>query len=174
MNRKLLGDQHPGVVNALENLAALLEERGAIDEARELFFESLQTSRQIWGAGLMVADTLTSLAHLELSSDRPAAAEPYFAEALELTRRVRDADHPALTWLNASYGYCLFELGRYEESERALLEALSAEQKREEQDAALLGGIAADLVALYEAWGHLDEAAAYRVLAQGATHDTEH
>ncbi len=168
MNRKLLGARHPGVVNALENLAALLEERGAAAEARELYSESLQASRQIWGDGLMVADTLASLAHLELHSDEPAAAEPYFAEAVELMRRSVAADDPVLAWVIASYGQCLLELGRYDESERALLEAFKTEQARENQDAVALADIASGLVALYEAWNRGDEASAYRVLAQGA------
>ena len=166
MNRRLLGDRHPGVVNALENLAVLLDDGGASDEARPLFLESLQMSRQIWGGGLNVADTLISLAQLEMKSDRPAVAEPYFVEALALFRRASDVSPHDLSWLGASYGYCLLKLGRYEESEAALLEAFESEQGLEEPEDGLLAAIAADLVALYEAWGRADRAAAYRSLAR--------
>ncbi len=129
-------------------------------------------ARQIWGDHLNVVDTLASLGYLELRNDQPATAEPYFVEALQLARRVVDADSPLLIWLNAGYGSCLLKLGRYEQSERALLEVLAMEQARTEPDVAQLAEVAAELVALYEVWGRADDADAHRSLAQGATLDT--
>ncbi len=169
MNRKVLGDRHPGVVNALENLAVLLDERGDYVEARELFLESLRMSRLIWGEGLNVADTLVSLGLVEMSSGNPELAEPYYAEALGLLRRDPEAGPDDLIWVNGAYARCLLELGRYRQSERALLEALQTAESQDEPDVQLISIVAADLVALYEIWGRPAEADSYRVRARDAT-----
>ncbi len=173
MNRKVLGDRHPGVVNALENLAVLLDERGEHTEARELFLESLRMSRLIWGEGLNVADTLVSLGHVEMGSGSPERAEPYYAEALGVIRRDPESGPEELIWVSGAYARSLLDLGRYRQSERALLEAMQTAQSQADPDAQLLGDIAADLVHLYEAWARPGEADAYRVLAQDAASASE-
>ena len=61
-----------------------------------------------------------------------------------------------------NYGRCLTRLKRYADAEAALVEA---HEILVAADAVLAHDAAQDLVALYEAWGKSDKAAAWRVKA---------
>lgn len=82
--------------------------RGDLDLARQSFTAALEKGRR-GGAPLDVALTLGHLAWLEMSADRPDAAEPYAREAMEVLQSSGHAIHAAgmeavLAWVDARRG----------------------------------------------------------------------
>jgi tetratricopeptide (TPR) repeat protein/tRNA A-37 threonylcarbamoyl transferase component Bud32 len=91
IHRRLLGDSHPKVADSLHNLGTFNRDLGKLAEADRLYAEALALRRKIYGhRHPLVSQTLRNLAELWMSR-RPARAEAYFREALEIDRQVLPA-----------------------------------------------------------------------------------
>jgi tetratricopeptide (TPR) repeat protein/tRNA A-37 threonylcarbamoyl transferase component Bud32 len=93
--RVLHPGDHPEVVESLNSLASLLQERGDLKLAEPLFREALEMCHHLYpGDHPRAAQGLNDLAGLLLASGDYAAAEPLFREALEMGRRLYPGGHP--------------------------------------------------------------------------------
>ena len=103
--RRSFGERHGEVAQTLFNLAlatAYLDQgepaRDGRGQAESLFRETIELSRQIYGAGApLEADCLHELGNLYWRADDVEAAEEHFATALEAIRSAFGPDHPKVT-----------------------------------------------------------------------------
>jgi hypothetical protein len=120
----------------------------------------------------LVAIYEINLASVQLARQQPAEAEVLLRDALEIRRRapgvvpLRRRTFPDDDWsvgaTKSLLGATLASLARYGEAEALLLEArhdLDASDGPQSRDARATN---VRLVALYDAWGHPEKAAAYR------------
>ena len=85
LQRKFFGPDHPRLNGTLQSLGHIVQTTRRWDEAHALFSEALANQRRL----KLVADiptTLILLGQLEEARDRPADAEHYYREAIDLTR----------------------------------------------------------------------------------------
>jgi len=168
ITRNTLGPRHPGVVLSLNNLAALLEDRGKLDEARQLLDESLDISRQAWGEGdAHVGSAYLQRADLEMAQDQPGAAVEDYREAMSIFGTTLPSNDPEAVFARAGVGQALLAMGDYEAAERLLLNGYNsflADFGGDDEDVRAFSRHLADL---YEAWGKPQLAAEYRAVSEG-------
>ena len=128
--RRVLGDDHPGTLTAMDCAGALLQAQGKLDQAEPLLRESLERSRRILGddhpATLNSINNLGSLFQVQGKLDQ---AEPLLREVMERSRRVRGDDHPhTLTAVNNT-GHLLHTQGKRDQAEPLYREALSRRRR---------------------------------------------
>jgi serine/threonine protein kinase/Tfp pilus assembly protein PilF len=174
-NRTSLGDKHPIVATTLNNLSRALLEQGKYDEASSALQDALDIALPALGSGhQLIAIYKINLASVHLSQKRAGAAEALLRQALQIRVRApgvvptRRRTFPEDDWsvgaTKSLLGASLAGLARYDEAEAVLLDAhrdLEAALGPRHRDAK---AILTRLVALYEAWGRPDRAAAYRTL----------
>jgi tetratricopeptide (TPR) repeat protein len=155
------------VAISLNNLAALLYNKGDYAAAEPLFREALALSRKRLGDQHPdVAISLNNLARLLGKKGDYAAAEPLIKEAVDIFQRSLPPGHWMIAQSRSNRGAFLMELKRYREAETELLagyaglKATQGEQHERTQSAIN------HLVELYQAWGKPDRAAHYRALLQ--------
>jgi len=111
VNRALLGDVHPNVAQARNNLAFVLNDQGDYEGARELFLSSLAILREVHGdehpavAGALETATTFLRAHVARLEESLGAEHPEYA-------RVR-----------SELGELLARAEGYEEAQELLLSA---------------------------------------------------
>ena len=162
VQRRLLGPEHPQIAWTLQKLAELHRKKGDRAGAEALFREALAMQRAVLdGDHVEMAKSLMELGALLSESEHgdPSCAE-LLQEALEINRRLLPEDH----WLTAHaaslLGECLVRLRRFETAEKLLVESYRV-LKAETREQGRLGFEAFDrLVALYQAWGKPEKAAA--------------
>ncbi|MBI4292201.1 MAG: CHAT domain-containing protein [Betaproteobacteria bacterium] len=110
-----LGPDHPALANTLNNLGALLDQRGEYSEAEPLQRRALAILDR--SLGPLHADTAATLTTLAVSLDRQGKlveAEQTYRRAVETSR---DAGNPRTLLLNSSrLGFTLAKRGRYREA----------------------------------------------------------
>jgi serine/threonine protein kinase/tetratricopeptide (TPR) repeat protein len=163
IKRETLENRHPEVAGALANLSSALREQGRTEEALAAIQEALETGRDTLGdKHPRIAIYQLYLARVQLAQNQAAAAEPVIREALEIFERA----YPANDWRTGAakslLGADLTALGRYAEAERNLLEAERVLSKAPGPAASEASATASRLVALYDALGQPEKAAAYR------------
>ena len=173
--RQTLGEQHPTVPATLNNLSRALVEQGRYDEAASVLQEALTIALPALGSEHpLIAIYRINLASVHLARKEAGAAEALLRQALQIRARApglvptRRRTFPEDDWsvgaTKSLLGAALAALGRYDEAEAALLDA--------RRDLAALPGpqgreataTISRLVALYDAWGRPERAAAYRIL----------
>jgi len=173
MGRRTLGDRHPNLALALNNLGRMLREQGKYDEAASVIQEALRIGLPALGPRHpMIAIYKSNLALVQLARKQAGEAEPLLRDALEIRlrtpgivpmrRRIFPDDDWSAGATKSLLGATLAALGRYDEAEATLLEArrdLDATAGPQSRD---LAATDIRLVALYDAWGRPDKAAAYR------------
>ncbi len=175
LGRKTLGDKHPNVAAALNNLSRTLIEQGRADEAVAVLREALNIALPAFGNDHpLTAIYRINLAAIHLARNEAGAAEALLRQALPIRiqkpgivpsrRRTFAEDDWSVGTTKGLLGAALTGLARYDEAEAMLLDA-----NRDFKDVPGPKGpdprtILRRLVALYEAWGRPDKAAAYRVL----------
>lgn len=119
-----LGPDHPALAATLNNLGALLDQRGRHEEAEVLQRRSLAILEK--SVGLLHPDAASTLTTLAVSLDRQGRiveAEETYRRAVELSRR---AENPRTLLLNASrLGYALAKRGRLREALPFYIEAVA-------------------------------------------------
>ncbi|MHC4066592.1 MAG: serine/threonine protein kinase, partial [Planctomycetota bacterium] len=95
LQRRLYGNEHPGVATSLNNLATLLHEKGEYAAAEPLYREALALRRKMLGdEHPHVATSMTTLGWILYLKGDYAAAEPLYREALAMRRKLLGEDHP--------------------------------------------------------------------------------
>jgi serine/threonine-protein kinase len=130
MERRELGDEHPhpkAVYN--QNLALVLRARGAFEEAETRLLEAraVLLALPTRDAARDAAFVLSNLATLHNARGDYAASVDLLRQAIEEGRRLHGSrgKHPILVGdALHNLGYTLYVLGRYDEAEAALEEAL--------------------------------------------------
>ena len=162
IRRQLLGEAHPETLTSMNNLALLSDRQGRYEKAESLYLETLQIKRRVLGEEH--PSTLVStrnLASLYENQDRYGDAEPLFSFAVAAAKRSLPEGHWHTGVFLTGHGRCLAALERYEDGERALLDAhqvlATALGPNHERTVKAIGALAD----LYDAWGKPDEAAAW-------------
>jgi non-specific serine/threonine protein kinase/serine/threonine-protein kinase len=160
---KRLGSNHPDVARSRYALAHLLREKGDAEGA-------LQECRQVLAlrgsfladAHPMVAATQQVMGLALLDLGRPGEAERVLIDSLELRRKALPPDHWLIASSESVLGACLAAESRYPEAEALLIHAHAGLESSRGPDHARTVETRQRLVALYEAWGQPDRAAAWR------------
>jgi tetratricopeptide (TPR) repeat protein len=107
---QLLGEEHPGTLQAMYSLASQYDRQKRYDQAEELFTKVLEIRRRVFGEEHM--NTLWTMSNLGQQYHRQRQcdkAEPLFKKVLEIRRRVLGEDDPktleamnSLAWLWAT------------------------------------------------------------------------
>jgi serine/threonine-protein kinase len=121
-----LGEDHPEMAMALNNLATIRKMRGSMDGVVDMYERSLAISCTI--SGPRHPDTATALCNLGsalLEEKKPDAAEARFREALEIRRERLPDGHLEIASALSALGKCLVDLDRSVEAEPVLRDALS-------------------------------------------------
>jgi len=129
-SERVLGPEHPGTLESVNNLAALYQAQGRYGEAEPLFKRALAARERVLGTEH--PGTLTSvsnLARLYESQSRYDEAEPLYQRALAGSQRALGPEHRhTLTSVNDLA--MLYEAqGRYDEAEPLYKRALSASER---------------------------------------------
>ena len=160
---KLLGPDHPDVTRSRYALASLLRAKGdaegALQECRQVL---ALRGRVLSDSHPMVAATLQVMGLALLDLGRPAEAEPLLRESLELRRKVLPPDHWLIASSESVLGACLTAERRFPEAETLLLRAHAGLESSRGLEHARTIETRQRLVALYEAWGRPDRAAAWQ------------
>jgi serine/threonine-protein kinase len=166
IGREQLGNEHPFTASAVYNRGSILHDVGRMGEARVAYEESLALRRQLYPDGHPeVAFSLGGLGTLLIDLGQPDLAEPYLREALVLREQALDGPHWLLALTRGHLGRALMGQGRYAEAEPFLLTAYEDTASEYGSDDEQSQKAAGFLVALYEAWGKPQQAAAFRTRA---------
>jgi tetratricopeptide (TPR) repeat protein len=161
-----LGRDHPANAQRLANLAGALRLEGKLAEAEARSKEALAISRKLLGRDHpAVARQEVGLARIELDQGRPVAAQALLLHVLSVQQRTYAAGDWRLGITESLLGAALQRLSRFSEAEPCLLRAfeLLPVTPGSEGPKAREGRANRQLlVALYEAWGRPEKAAAYR------------
>jgi tetratricopeptide (TPR) repeat protein len=125
MRQKVLGINHPDLVQSVNHLAFLLKKKGDYKKAKQCYHLALQISKQALGAEH--PDTATSLNHLALA--RQGEAEPLHRQALKIRENALGAEHPDTVQSLNHLALSLQEQGEYKEAERLYRQALEIRKK---------------------------------------------
>ncbi|MCP4249290.1 MAG: serine/threonine protein kinase [bacterium] len=123
--RGLHGDDDLGMAASLHNLGSALQALGRNDEAVEALQSALETKRALLGDDVAVILTLNQLGFLEFGRGALEAAERFFAEAAEMSRRVHHDTHPKLAWSLNNYAYVVNAMRGPADAEPIYREALA-------------------------------------------------
>ena len=166
IRRRALGERHPNVAITLNNLAHPLREAGKYDEAASLVQEAIDIARPALGDDHpLVVTYVVNLARIHLARGEPDAAEPLLRRALATRRRIFPDDDWRVGATKSLLGAALLAQAHYEEAEPLLIDAhrvlkdIPGPQGREAK------ATVSRLVALYQAWGRPEKAAAYRAVS---------
>ncbi|HEY0910612.1 MAG TPA: CHAT domain-containing tetratricopeptide repeat protein, partial [Bradyrhizobium sp.] len=178
LEQKVLGQDHPNVAMALNDLAALYEAENKLGQAEELHQRSLRIREKLVGPDdPVLAQSLGNIAVVYLAEGRYAQAEESFKRALAIQQKALGVGHPLVgSTLNN-----LAEVYRAEakdaEAEKLYQQALTIWEKTLGPDNPSVALGLRNLAELYQAEGKYDQSEALyqRVLAieqkvLGATH----
>ena len=162
-------EARPGSGTLAEMLAvyaAVVRRRGRLDEAEALLREALAIPPLNPHAQAIPLGTLASV--LYEKGDLPGALEAQ-QRSLDL---LRAADSPSTLFSTVKLAGYLRELRRFAEAEQLLLDTHAAQLNEAPSDQATSAHTPSDqliveLIALYDAWGRPDEAAAWRTRRPG-------
>ena len=162
IRRQLHGEDHPDVVESMNDLAALRYYNGQYDQAERLYVDALQLGRRVLGPEHeQVTSIMNNLAVLYRFTNRLPEAETLYFEALEIDRRRLGDEHEeiAVRWNNL--GALYFRQGRLAEAEELYRRALGVRQRLLSADHPLIAQSMNNLAAALRGQGQLDEAEGY-------------
>jgi tetratricopeptide (TPR) repeat protein len=163
MRRRLLGPEHPDTTRSMYALAYLLRAKGDHEGAARLGHDILALrGRALPDTHPMVAGAMQILGVSLVDLGRPGEAEPFLRESLELRRRSLPSGHWLIASAESTLGSCLTAERRFREAEPPLLHGFEGLKAARGEGHELTVEARRRLVALYEAWGRPDRAAAWR------------
>ena len=166
ISRKSLGDRHVDVGIKLYNLSKPLRSQGKYEESAAALNEAMEITRPALGADHpRMIRFLVALAMVRMDQGQPKVAEPMLRHALAVRERTIPPGDFGMGQVKSILGADLVKLGRYDEAESLLLDAHGIFEKWSSSPDEIREGktTLTRLVALYEAWGRPDKAAAYRL-----------
>ena len=163
INRKAVGEVHPVVASNLNNLALVYLEQGQADRAEGYFRQVLALDRKIHGENHpKVAQTLQSLGAALLKEKKYKEAEESLRQAVTIKLMTFPEAHWQIATTRNMLGGCLTEAKDYRGAEPLLVDSYSIIKKQfglQHNRTRVAGG---RLIALYEATGRQDKAAALK------------
>jgi tetratricopeptide (TPR) repeat protein len=161
-----LGPDHPDTLGSMHNLAEAYEQTKAFAQAEPLRRELLRAYRAQGGLNqAIIASALVGLGAVLVQQNKYAEAESPLREGVELRVKLQPS---AWSTFNAKrlLGTALLGQKGYANAEPLLLEGYEGMKQREAQIPLVakvrLVEAAQELVDLYEAWDHLEQAARWR------------
>ncbi len=159
LGRTQLGQEHPAVGDALNQLGNALTWLGQTTEAEAFIMEGLQMRRKLLGNETVeVASSLGTLAGLLYQTGKPAQAETYFREALALRRKLQGNEAPDVATTLHNLANALHEQGKDAEAENTHREALALRTKLFGNDHPQVAWSLNSLALVLHARGNLAEA----------------
>jgi serine/threonine protein kinase/tetratricopeptide (TPR) repeat protein len=165
MYRRIFPGDHPDSARAIVNLATTREVLGFAGEAVRLLAEAADMRRRVLSPDdPKLASTVAALAQLHERMGNVALAEPLWREVVALKRDRSPQGGPEVAKAQLYLGRCLLSLGRFEESERALLaardqgrsNAIASPPETSLADSDLQTRIQIALTDLYAKWSETD------------------
>ncbi len=159
VKRRILGEEHPEVAGAIENLGLALAHIGRIPEARESFAESHAMFRAALGDKHPdVALSAANLAQAENDMGDHAAAEALFEEARAIWAATHGEDSVEVARTLDSLGTVAGAQGRYEEALELHRRALAIFADELGEDSAAVAFCTANMGLAHRAMRRFDEA----------------
>jgi serine/threonine protein kinase/tetratricopeptide (TPR) repeat protein len=129
MRRSVLGENHPDVASSLDDLAALMLEKGDYSAAEPLYRSALAMNRRLLGErNAAVATNLGNIAALLKIQARYAEAESLCRESLTMTRDVLGENSADFATSLSNLATLLQAQGKYAEAEPLQRNALSTQR----------------------------------------------
>ncbi len=163
----ILGPTHQSTLTSANNLAVVYRKAGRFSDAEPLLRRCLDGSQAQRGPRHMTTLIFqVNYADLLAMLDEASVAEPLVADAIVGFRELGDAGRVSLGSALLTHGAILTKLQRFEQAEEVLLESdrLLADLYPESDPRRHV--VFAQLLSLYETWGHHDEAARWRARAE--------
>jgi CHAT domain-containing protein len=152
---RILGDRHPDVATALNNLAELYRLQGSYADAEPLHQQALEITRQALGdRHPAVARSLKGLADLYSDQGNYAAAEPLYLQALEIYRQTLGNRHFAVASTLSRLAGLYKEQGNYTAAEPLYLQSLEITRQVSGDQHLNVAAILNNLGSLYHAQGN--------------------
>ncbi len=157
-------DSDPGsAASSLHGLGDVYACRGQIGEAEKHYRAALELRQKTFGAShATVADTEAALGRLLTERGAYEEADRLLQEALEIRRKSLPPTHWRIGYTQALLGNCLKGERRFDEAEPLLLAGFETLRTKRGEGREETLRAASGLVALYEAWGKPDQAAAWQ------------
>lgn len=164
--RDRLGNEHSDTWSSMSNLAMLYEELGRYDDARALIEGALElcTSKNDENHPKTLL-YMNNLASIERAEGNTAEAAAILSDVVERARNVLPETHLKIAAYLTNYGGTLGELGEYQRSENALLEAESMYSSQVDPAHVDLIEVRSGLVSLYTTWHAAEPGQGYDIKA---------
>ncbi|MCG3126976.1 MAG: Serine/threonine-protein kinase PknD [Phycisphaerae bacterium] len=164
---RILGEEHPGTLDVMNNLGTVYKALGMFDDADRLALKDIEISSRRLGE--KHPDTIASIANMGSylrARGRFEDAIVYLDRALKNAREALPADAQGLAFILGWYGSCLGALHRYAEGEPMLLEARAIIDRTLGEDHPIAGSMAHDLADLYRDWDKAEPGKGYDAKSQ--------
>ena len=159
---EILGERHPHTINSMDNLGTLYLKMGKLDRALELSGRALELREEIQGPNhRQTLTTMNNVAAIRRTAGEYPEAEALYAEAYKRAKSV-EGEEMIAGWVRRSQGDVLWKLGRNDEAEAAMrdaIEILSASVGPDNSRTSLARDLLAEFL---DDQGRGDEAAAVR------------
>ena len=124
-SRRVHGEDDQATVDAIQNMGAFLLRQGRLDEAEPYFHKTYEAYRKTLPDHHRLAFPLLSLTEIHLKKHEFAEAEKTSRAAMDHFSRTLPSAHPLSAVAQSRHGAALTGLGRYQEAEAELVDALS-------------------------------------------------
>jgi tetratricopeptide (TPR) repeat protein len=130
VTQKLLGQEHPHVVDSLSHLAALYTIQGRYNEAELLFQQALHICQKLLGQEHpYIAQSLNNLAFLYTNQGRYVEAESLYIQSLQMRRKLLGSEHLDVAISLDNLALLYTNQGQYAEAEPLHIQSLQMRQK---------------------------------------------
>ncbi|RYC82197.1 hypothetical protein BFJ63_vAg14905 [Fusarium oxysporum f. sp. narcissi] len=128
--QRILGDEHPDTITAMNNLAATLSDEGKLDEAASMMKEALEKMQRILGDEhpdtLMAMNNLAATLRDQGKLDEAASMK---REVLEKRQRILGDEHPNTIMAMNNLANTLSDQGKLDEAASMMKEVLEKRQR---------------------------------------------
>jgi serine/threonine protein kinase len=163
MRTKLLGPQSKEVADTMHQLASAYRAMEKFEDSELLFRKALAIRETHPDDPVSIAATRNNLALLMLKTGRAAEAEPLFLDALATLESLPEAKRKRVfeAYTLQSLGECYMDLGRLNQAQQRLLDALERKKQLLGEDSPTVAQTLHSLAELRLKQGTLDEAMKY-------------
>ncbi|KAJ1334996.1 FxSxx-COOH system tetratricopeptide repeat protein [Microdochium nivale] len=159
--RRILGEEHPATISAMNNLAGTLRDQGKLDSAAAIMQEVLEKTRRILGAEHPnTISTMNNLANTLGDQGKLNEAAAMNQEVLEKMRRVLGVEHPNTILAMNNLSGMLRDQGKLNEAAAMNQEVLEKRRRILGEEHPHTITAMGNLAGMLRDQGKLDEAAA--------------
>ena len=156
--RRLLGNDHPGTLRAMGNLASTCRDQGQLTQAEELELEVLEARRLLGSDHPDMLHAMSNLASTYREQGRLKQAEELELEVLEARRRLLGSDHPDMLHAMSNLASTYWGQGRLKQAEELALAVLEARRRLLGNDHPDMLRAVGNLASTYWSQGQLTQA----------------